>query len=299
MMKSAKLPRLNAIVAFKTAAETGSLAKAATQLALTPAAVSQQIRQLEQQLGVLVFTRSQSGVQLTTAGRDYLRYVIEAFDILQLAQQHLQAAPQQNQLTLVSLPALASKWLTPHLGEWLRQHPAINIAVQATHARVDFTSSPADFVLCFGDHHYPQLQQLPLFQDQVLPVCSPQLLAAAPESFNPLAYPLIHLDWGNDGRYLPGWSDWLQMAGITADRPLNGLTFNLTSLAIEAAVQGNGLLLGQRMLIQQELRQGTLVVPDSRALPLSKPYYLAWPERTLAKPGAQAMIGWLQQLAQH
>ncbi|MFH8133091.1 LysR substrate-binding domain-containing protein [Pantoea osteomyelitidis] len=295
---SPRLPRLNTILAFKTAAEAGSLAKAAQALALTPAAVSQQIRQLEQQLSTQLFLRTQQGVQLTEAGKAYLRYISEAFDILQLAQQSLLEESAPPRLTLWSLPALASKWLTPALIQWQQAEPDIALALHGTHAHVDFAATPADFVICFGEHHYPQLEKAPLFQDDVIPVASPALAARFNDAHHFHRAPLIHLDWGNEGRFLPAWRDWLLARGVPASHAAGGLTFNLTSLAIDAAVQGAGLLLGQRRLIRQELARGDLVALDTLRLALSKPYFLAWPARTLSQPGGPAMLQWLQQLAQ-
>ena len=150
-----RLPKISVIQAFKVAAEQGSLAKAAAQLALTPAAVSQQIRQLEEQLGSTLFLRTQSGVMLTKTGKEYLRYVIEAFDILHLVQQNLLGAAIKPKLTLYSLPALVSKWLLPNILQWREQCPDIDLALHGTHAQVDFNSTPADFVICFGEDRYP------------------------------------------------------------------------------------------------------------------------------------------------
>lgn len=109
--------------------------------------------------------------------------------------------------------------------------------------------------------------------------------------------PLIHLDWGNEGRFLPDWRSWLQARGTGEPAPQPAFTFNLTSLAIDAAVAGAGLLLGQRRLIAAELARGDLVIADSYSLPLSKPYYLVWPQRTLQQPDARALIAWLTALA--
>ncbi|WP_130833432.1 LysR substrate-binding domain-containing protein [[Erwinia] mediterraneensis] len=293
-----RLPRLNAILAFKTAAEAGSLAKAALALSLTPAAISQQIRQLELQLSTQLFLRTQQGVQLTEAGKEYLRYVSEAFDLLQLAQQSLYDEVTPSRLTIWSLPALASKWLTPAITAWQQAQPDIALVVHGTHAHINVAATPADFVICFGEHHYPQLEKVALFQDEVVPVASPTLAARFHDAHDFCQAPLIHLDWGNEGRFLPAWRDWLLARDVPASTVAGGLTFNLTSLAIDAAVQGAGLLLGQRRLIQRELARGELVVLDSLSLALHKPYFLAWPTRTLHQPGADAMLRWLQQLAQ-
>jgi LysR family glycine cleavage system transcriptional activator len=286
-----RLPKLSAILAFETAARTGSLAKAADSLALTAAAISQQIRQLEQHLGIVLFTRAKSGVTLTEQGTDYLAYVQQAFETLRIAQQHVDRQRGKEMLTLFALPALASKWLNPMIGDWLTQHPQVDIRLHATHGEVDFASSTADFALCFGDQGYPLLEKVRLFQDSVQPVCSPQLQAAGDWT----QQPLIHVDWGKESQFLPGWYEWFNAAGLPLPQR-RGLTYNLTSLAIDAAVEGQGILLGQQQLIQRELAKGTLVPLAEPALPLSKPYYVVYPQRTLEKPKAAEFLAWLQNI---
>ena len=295
-VQSPRLPKISIIQAFKVAAELGSLAKAAAHLALTPAAVSQQIRQLEDQLGCVLFVRTQSGVKLTEMGKEYLRYVTEAFDILHLGQQNLLSAVGKPQLTLYSLPALASKWLLPNIMQWREQCPDIDLALHGTHAQVDFNASPADFVICFGEDRYPQLAKQLLFHDEVLPVASPLLVARFGAAHMLTHAPRIHLDWGNEGRFLPDWRSWMQAKGLIATAQ-PAFSFNLTSLAIDAAVAGAGLLLGQRRLIAAELARGDLLIIDELSLPLSKPYYLGWPQKSLNQPGSVALIDWLTRMA--
>ncbi|ANJ97651.1 LysR substrate-binding domain-containing protein [Serratia plymuthica] len=287
-----RLPKLSAILAFETAARTGSLARAADSLALTAAAVSQQIRQLEQHLGIQLFTRAKSGVTLTEQGADYLAYVQEAFETLRVAQQHVDRQRGQETLTIFALPALASKWLNPAIGDWLARQPQLDIRLHATHAAVDFAASAADFALCFGDQDYPLLEKVRLFQDGVQPVCSPQRQAAGDWA----RQPLIHVDWGKESQFLPGWHEWFSAAGLPPPQR-RGLTYNLTSLAIDAAVAGHGILLGQQSLIQRELANGTLVPLAETVLSLSKPYYVVYPQRTLDKPKAAEFLAWLQNLA--
>jgi LysR family glycine cleavage system transcriptional activator len=294
---SPRLPKISVIHAFKVAAELGSLAKAAAQLALTPAAVSQQIRQLEEQLGSVLFVRTQSGVMLTDIGKEYLRYVTEAFDILHLGQQNLRHAATVPKLTLYSLPALASKWLLPNIAQWREHCPDIDLSLHGTHMQVDFNATPADFVICFGEDRYPQLDKQLLFHDEVLPVASPALLQRFAGQDVLQHAPLIHLDWGNEGRFLPDWRSWFQAKGLDDPPPQPSFSFNLTSLAIDAAVAGAGLLLGQRRLIGKELARGDLVIVDQLSLPLSKPYFLAWPQRSLNQPGSDMLIRWLTALA--
>jgi LysR family glycine cleavage system transcriptional activator len=160
---------------------------------------------------------------------------------------------------------------------------------------VDFTAIPADFVICFGEDRYPQLDKQWLFHDEVLPVASPALLQrfAPGEVFSHA--PLIHLDWGNEGRFLPDWRSWFKTKGMDEPPPQPAFSFNLTSLAIDAAVAGAGLLLGQRRLIAPELARGELVVIDELCLPSANPIFLPG-QRTLSQPGSETMIHWLLEL---
>ncbi len=295
-----RLPKLSNILAFETAAKTGSLASAADTLCITPAAVSQQIRQLEEHLGIKLFVRSKSGVELTEPGISYLAFAQEAFETLRVAQQNMAQYQGDHTLTITALPALASRWLMPHLYQWMDRHPEIDIRIQATHSLADFNINPTDFYLSFGDEHYPQQDKIELFRDAVIPVCSPALLKTASPLADPgqlFDYPMIHVDWGRDGRFLPDWSEWLLAANITTRPPNPGPSFNLSAMAIDAAVAGRGILLGQQSLIREELQQGKLVALSSLALPLNKSYFLIYPKRILDKPRAQELLDWLRQQA--
>lgn len=236
---SRRLPKLSNILAFETAAKTGSLASAADTLCITPAAVSQQIRQLEEHLGVKLFVRSKTGVELTEPGISYLAFTQEAFATLRMAQQNMAHYRGEHSLTISALPALASRWLMPRLYGWMDQHPEIDIRIQASHSLADFNRSPTDFYLSFGDEHYPQQEKVELFRDAVLPVCSPTLLKGALPLGEPgqlFDYPMIHVDWGRDGRFLPDWNEWLLSANLTDRPPSRGPCFNLSAMAIDAAI---------------------------------------------------------------
>ncbi|WP_107852279.1 LysR substrate-binding domain-containing protein [Oceanimonas marisflavi] len=297
-----RLPKLSNIMAFETAAKTGSLAGAADILCLTPAAVSQQIRQLEDHLGVKLFLRSKHGVELTEAGTSYLAFTQEAFETLRTGQQSLARYQGEQALTITALPTLASRWLMPRLYQWMAAHPHIQLRVQATHSQIDFGTDPTDFYLSFGDEHYAAQHCVELFRDRVMAVCSPALLPGGrgPVAFEQVAdRPMIHIDWGRDGRFLPDWSEWLLAAGHTASPARSGPSFNLSSMAIDAALAGQGLLLGQRAFVHDDLRQGRLVALSTLTLPLNKAYYLVYPERVLKKPGARELMEWLcEQAAQ-
>ncbi len=296
-LKAVRLPKLTAILAFETAAKMGSLARAATCLSLTPAAVSQQIRQLEQHLGIQLFARSKSGVELTRQGSAYLAYVQQAFETLRVAQQSMARDKGDLSLNIFALPALASRWLNPSLNQWLTQHPDIDIRIHATHSAVDFNRTAADFYLAFGEEHYPQQEKEVLFQDWVFPVASPYLLTAPwSEGKRKINYPMIHVDWGKEGQFLPDWHEWLLSAKWLQCPPNRGPIYNLTSMAIDSAIAGNGILLGQQHLIKKELAEGSLIQLSDHRLPVTKPYYLIYPKRTLDKPKAAEFIQWLHSL---
>lgn len=296
-LKAVRLPKLTAILAFETAAKMGSLARAAACLSLTPAAVSQQIRQLEQHLGIQLFARSKSGVELTKQGSAYLAYVQQAFETLRVAQQSLERDKGDLSLNIFTLPALASRWLNPSLKHWLTQHPDIDIRIHATHSAVDFNRTAADFYLAFGDEYYPQQEKEVLFQDWVFPVASPNLLTTAwSEGKHHINYPMIHVDWGKEGQFLPDWHEWLLSAKWSQCTPNRGPIYNLTAMAIDSALAGNGILLGQQHLIKKELADGRLIQLSDHKLPVTKPYYLIYPKRTLDKPKAAEFIQWLHSL---
>lgn len=296
-LKAVRLPKLTAILAFETAAKTGSLASAAVQLSLTPAAISQQIRQLEQHLAIQLFTRSTSGVELTPQGSAYLAYVQQAFETLRMAQQSMARDKGELSLNIFALPALASRWLNPNLKQWLTQYPDTDIRIHATHAPVDFNRTAADFYLAFGDEHYPQQEKVRLFQDWVFPVASPELLTRPwSEGKKQINYPMIQVDWGKEGQFLPDWHEWLLSAKWLQCTPNRGPIYNLTSMAIDAALAGNGILLGQQQLIKKKLADGRLIQLSKHQLPVTKPYYLIYPKRTLDKPRAAEFIQWMLSL---
>jgi LysR family glycine cleavage system transcriptional activator len=233
------LPKISVIQSFKVAAELGSLAKAAAQLALTPAAVSQQIRQLEEQLGSALFLRTQSGVMLTGRNICAMSPKPLIFCTCQQNIRHAASAPVNS----VCATGAGVEMAVATAGELAHLLPGYRSVVTWHPCPVDFTAIPADFVICFGEDRYPQLDKQWLFHDEVLPVASPALLQrfAPGEVFSHA--PLIHLDWGNEGRFLPDWRSWFKTKGMDEPPPQPAFSFNLTSLAIDAAVAGAGLLL--------------------------------------------------------
>jgi len=297
-----KLPNIISLLTFLNAAHTGSFAKTAKALCITPAAVSQQIKQLEKHLDSSLFERSKLGVELTQAGHQYLFFAEQAVEKLKQGQLSLSQLKSQEILTLHAFPSVASKWLMPRVLRAMENDPNLEIRVEASHSKVDFNLSSCDACISFGKQDEPRLHHDLLFHDHVVLVASPSVLTRAGLSdiqiektalAKLLEQPMIHIDWGSDNRFLPSWQDWLNAAEFSDKKPNKGPHFNLSSMAIDAAIQGKGLLLGQGILIQEELRSGRLVILSQIKLTLKKAYYLIYPERTKNKP---EVITFIEQL---
>lgn len=284
-----KPPVLSHLRTFVTAAKTGSFANTAVKLCITPAAVSQQIRQLENQLESILFERSKRGVCLTQAGIQYLVFAEKALDNLRQGQHCIDQLKNQQYFTIRAFPSVASKWLMPKIIQFMDLNPDLEIRLEASHSKVDFDNSETDACISFGHQDYQNEEAVLLFNDSVSLVASPLLLQQLPNNYDLnilLQQPFIQIDWGDFNGFLPGWEDWLKLAGYKDIGFKKGPQFNLSNLAIEAAIQGKGLLLGQKLLIQDELKSGALIQVSDISLPLEHPYYLVYPKRTLAKPQA-------------
>lgn len=297
VQRNKRLPPLNAIKAFEAAAKTGSLTRAGQSLFVSVAAVSQQVKLLEEHLSVKLFNRNRRGLELTEAGQIYLTYVHESFERLRIGQQKVEQLNNSNTLVITAIPSFASKWLMPKMFRWMELNPDLEMRIEASNTPVNFNTSSSDFSICFGDKGYPGLLKNEMFRDSISPVCSPELYQLYDGDISLLLQnqPLINVDWGNENIHLPGWDDWLQHAGIQEVSSNSTLMLNYSSMAIEAAVQGKGIMLGQATLVQDELKSGKLVRLSDISLPLNKSYYVIYPKRTLLKPMATEFLNWLNQ----
>ncbi len=286
---------LNNLKAFITAAELGSFARAAEQLCVTSAAISQQIKQLEEGLQVKLLERSSTGVQLTHQGREYLPHVKQAFVCLEQGEAKLKSAEQESVFKVAALPSIASNWLMPKVYEILEQHEDVDVRVEASHSKVDFNHQDFDACISFGINGYQNEHKQKLFNDSVCAVASPSLLEKidSNDMEQLLTLPMIHVDWGKDNDALPSWQDWLREVGLPDRKVAKGPTLNLTNLAVEAAIQGKGLLLGQMSLIQAELKSGSLIKVNDLMLPLKQDYYLVYPQRTVETHYGRRMMALL------
>jgi LysR family glycine cleavage system transcriptional activator len=293
-----RLPSLNALRAFWAAARHGSLVQAAAELHVTAAAVSQQVRLLEDSLGVPLFERTKKGLLLTQTASRILPGIDEAFgqlhDTLALLEDDNEA---QGSLTLSVAPSFATKWLLPRLSRFVARHPCIEVNVKASADLVDFGTDRVDLAIRYGRGGYPGLTAERFLRDRLFPVCSPALLARE-ELGDPARLlrtaTLLHDDSSDQHKAFPGWRMWLKAAGL--DNLIDwrkGPHFDHSALAIEAALAGLGVALAAPSLVSADIDAGRLVRLPSKAMEMEFAYYLVYPSGRAASPKLQAMRQWI------
>ncbi len=290
-----KVPPLRALRAFEASARRLSFTKAAEELYVTQAAVSLQVKQLEELLGVLLFRRGSRSLKLTGEGQAFLQEVREALDLLAAATDRLSRRNRSEQLSISVLPSFASKWVVPRLRKFHRQHPAANIRIAAFDWLVDFEKDNIDVAIRFGNGDWAGTRTYLLMREEVFPVCSPELEQAD----RPLAAPsdLTHHTLLHDDYSREDWKMWFLAAGVDDISPDKGLSFSHTSLMLEAAASGAGIALGRSPLVQYDLDRGRLVRPFDTAIPSEYAYYVVLPENRPASSVAEDFVDWLLQEA--
>ena len=285
-----RLPSLNALRAFEAAARHLSFTRAADELAVTQGAVSHQVKALEQQLGLPLFHRQNQRLTLTSAGQAYLPVVRDAFDRIAAGTEQLLAAEQSKRLTISVSPNFATNWLVPRIGHFVEQHQHIDLRINAALHHVDFAREDVDMAVRHGEGHWPELHVVRLCREELFPACSPKVL----ESAHPLRVPadlrhhtLLHLDDRQD------WQKWLDAAEVEGVDLSRGVVFNQASMAIRAAVDGQGVALARTALAALLLLEGRLVRPFPLALPVPYAYYIVCPKATAERPKIALMRNWL------
>ncbi len=295
-----KLPPLNGLRAFEAAARHLSFSRAAEELFVTPAAISHQIKGLEEFIGISLFRRLPRAVMLTDDAQLILPLVTEAFDKLEQAGLLLKESESTGVLTVSSAPTFAQKWLLEHLDDFSQIYPDINVRLDARLDTVDFDRDGVDVAIRLGAGKYPGMRADQLFDEQVVPVCHPKFLTGphALKTPDDLRYhTLLHVDWGNINAPFPDWRMWLASVGVEGVDYTRGPVFTVESMAIAAAARGNGITLGSTYAIRSELESGQLVVPFDRRLTSEISYWVVAPERTADQPKVKAFRDWLLRRA--
>lgn len=291
------LPPLSSLRAFEAVARRLSFSRAADDLNVTPGAVSQQIRLLEELLGTRLFERTRRSVALTETAMQMLPDIQLGLETLSRAiSSKTTASAGGKTLTISVAPSFASKWLIPRLGDFSDRYPDIDLRISATVALADFRRDKVDLAIRLGRGSYPDLHVEPLFGETLAPLCSPKLL----KSKGPLRKPddlrkhrLLH-DTSIPGENERGsWERWLDLAGAKQIPANRGTRFSLAELAMQAAMDGAGVVLGRMVLAEGDLAAGRLVRPFKTVLPLDVSYFLVIPKGNMRRPEVQNFREWL------
>ncbi|MCA0434042.1 MAG: transcriptional regulator GcvA [Proteobacteria bacterium] len=290
-------PGLRSLRAFDAAARHLSFTRAADDLAVTPAAISHQIKELEAQLGVTLFARTSRSMQLTREGEILQVAAHESLEVLSRAVMRLKRLENRSQIRVSASPSLAAKWLVPRLDRFLALRPGSDVRLDVSHAVVDFDREDIDIAIRFGEGRYPGLRADLLFQDNVFPVCSPRIISKDKPLKHPrdlLRHTLIHLDWEAQGSPWPNWAMWMKAAGVNDFDDRSGLHFGQTSFAVQAAIDGMGVALGDSNLVADDLAAGRLVKPFELSLraPKQFAYYVITRPDTSDAPLVNAFRDW-------
>jgi LysR family glycine cleavage system transcriptional activator len=302
---------LNALKAFEAAGRHLSVKKAAAELNVTPAAVSHQIKALEDVLGVKLFLRRNRALELTEAARACLPKLREGFESLVQAVERLRAHKSGAMLTVSAAPSFAARWLMPRLHRFLESHPDFDVRVSARlrqsaeggrrgvaaeRATVETWLADSDVAILYGRGDYPGFQVDKLFDLTITPICSPRLLTA-PE--HPLLRPadlkhqlLLHDDTGDLYDGVSFWEVWLKAAGVEDVDLSHGAHFSHAVLAFEAAAEGHGVVATMPLLAESDLNAARLVTPFALRAPLESAYYLV-SDGARTRPDVAAFRQWL------
>jgi LysR family glycine cleavage system transcriptional activator len=297
---SRRIAPLNALRAFEAAARHLSFTKAAEELHVTPAAISHQIKGLEDHFGMPLFRRMTRSILLTDAGQRVLPLLREGFELLADASQQLAAPPSDNILTVSAAPSIAARWLVTRLEQFRAAEPDIDVRLDASDRLADFNRDGVDLGIRYGAGGWPGLHVERLFATTVIPVCSPALTRGPRPLRSPAdlaRHTLLHFDWDIHDYTYPSWKMWLLAAGaenVDSDR---GPRFNDAGLALQMALDGHGVALMTDVLTADDIAAGRLVRPFEVTVPMNFGYFVVCPKDRAEAPKIKAFRAWLQTRA--
>lgn len=311
-----RLPSLALLRTFEAAARHLSFKKAAAEVHVTPAAVSQQIKSLEAFLGVPLFRRLTRSLELTEHGRAMLPKIREGFECLAAAVEATRP-PVAPLLTIVAPPSFASDWLVPRLSRFAARHPDVELRLAGTpdtiyrHGDVALLArlgtsvrdGRSEVAVLYGKGDYPGYRAERIFVPDYVPVCAPTLprLAELRAPADLARFTLIHDETlherEHDGRSRSGWGQWLRLAQVDGVDASRGPRFSNAVLAIDAALAGQGIALASKPLVESRVAAGSLVVPFDIRLPSPYAYFLVMPEAVASRPPVAAFRAWLLEEA--
>ncbi len=287
-----RLPPLSTLRAFKVAAQTLSFTETANELHVTQAAISHQIKSLEQFLSKPLFKRGNRSLALTEAGSRYLPYINQMFEVLHQGTEQLMRVDELPILTVSTMPSFATRWLVPRLGLFIKAYPNFDFRLAPTRSLTNFARDNIDIAIRHGGGKYPGLRCIHLLDEQIYPVCSPRLMTGKyalklPEDLK--HHTLLHDEGHGD------WRKWLLAAdgrGVDAGK---GPVYTDSSMAVQSAIEGDGVALARSQLVKDDVARGLLVRPFEISQPSKFAYYIVYPEDSIVTPQMTAFIEWLQE----
>jgi len=292
---------LNALRAFEASARHLSFVKAAEELSVTPAAVSHQVKRLEEYLGQPLFRRLPRGLLLAESAQLLFSELRGVFASLDKAMERVLDTDPHGTLTLSVAPTFAVMWMIPRLQKFDALHPDIDIRISTSLGLIDFQRDDFDAAIRLGNGNWPGMETIKLFDETVTPMCSPRLL----EGPNALKIPddlskhvLLHNHSMDYDPEAPTWATWLKAAGASRVDASHGTHFSLPDHGLQASMDGAGVVLGWRYLAAQDIAAGRVVEPFDLALPLGSSFYLVYPEAQSQRPNIAALRDWLMQEVQ-
>lgn len=283
---------LNALRAFEASARHLSFTRAAIELNVTQAAVSHQVKALEQQLNVMLFKRLPRGLMLTREGEWLLPAVSRSFDSIALTMEHFREGAFREPLHIGVVGTFATGWLLPRLPGFVNSHPRIDLRLSTHNNRVDIAAEGLDYAVKFGSGAWQGLDATPLFEAPLSPLCTPELARTLSQPADVLAHTLLRSYRADE------WPQWLREAGV--DHPVfirNSIMFDSSIGMIEAARQGAGIALAPPAMFTRALARGELVQPFSPGLSTGQ-YWLVKLQSRQDSPAMLVFSQWLlQQIA--
>ena len=290
-----RLPPLQMLSVFESAARLTSFTAAARELGSTQPAVSQRIVQLEAELGAPLFERGHRGVALTAEGQRLYEAVRQSMATIRDAVADIRAARAKGALTIVTDAGFATYWLVPRLMDLRRLLPDINVKVVTSQLAFDPRRDHADVAIAFGDGDWAPCTATRLFPEEVVPVCSPKFREAHPSVTQPAdlySVPLLHVQPTEPERWL-GWNGWFAAQGLSAPPDRHGSTFNSYALVMNAALTHQGVALGWRPLVDELIACEQLVTLFDEPVTTPRGYFLVCPPARPETPAAPAFRRWL------
>ncbi len=293
------MPPFLSLRVFEAAARLGSFARAAEELNITAGAVSQHIRTLEEFAGQPLFKRLGRGVELTEPGKVAFAHAGAALSEMLQAGRAMRAALRGRRVSISTPPSFASKWLIPRLSRFQDVHPEIEVRLSADMTLTDFAVTDIDLAVRYGPGGYEGLYCERLMSESVVVVCSPRFVDSNGALSSPadlMRAPLIHDEGPERDPACPSWGMWFAARGLRHPEVERGLRFNQSSLAIEAALEGKGVVLAKRQLALRDLNERRLIAPLAEAeAPVSFAYWLVWPRGRRFESAQAAFLNWLRE----